>query len=504
MRPRPIKAVIGEGTGVDPLGGIDATTVIASGESQSCGRLANHHNKVQPIHEIVDAYLLTVCGSSLRTDRPEKVIRILSETENRTQRTEANFPDTGSLRHWEVAGGSHLPRMAFDNINGVLTRDFLGLTVTCEKFPLSLVEWPFTANRATDALVEWVSGGDAPPIAPRGEYVPNPDYDPLLPPQGNPEFILDRDQFGIARGGIRYPAVTVPTAVNDGINSAGEGGSPFSAFCGLLGSSTPFTDAQLTALYSDYADYLATYDAAADAMLPDGFILAQDIPRLKVNARQFAEIRPTAPRFPGAKVTNGKFSLEFVATQAPETTFQLEGSTGSGWAKVPTTVDASPAENGDDRWILKVNDQVQGTKSYRVRSTTVLPATNISEPRTVTTPYSDEFTGVKVDRSGPKPPRVIVKGKKYRKPGKKGRKGKVVKNTWVGKVRVKFVGRPDRTLPDGTAGAGLDRKCVPKKRVIRKKGRTVIKVSTRDSLGNRSKTVRKVIKIKKVKKSGKR
>jgi len=122
----------------------------------------------------------------------------------------------------------------------------------------------------------------------------------------------------------------------------------------------------------------------------------------------------------------------------------------------------------------------------------------------VTTPYSEELAGIKVDTSGPKPPKIIVKGKKYRKPGKKGRKGKVVKNTYTGKVRVRFVGKPDRTLPDGSAGAGLNRKSVPKTRVIKKKGRTVIKVKTRDTLGNTSKTVRKVIKIKKFKKAGKR
>lgn len=463
-----LKAIRGAGTGVDPMGGINADTVIASGESQSCGRLSSHYNKVEPIHQIADAYLLTVCTSPLRTDRPEKAIRIITESENKTQRTEVALPDTTSIRHWEVAGASHLPRMAFDNINPVLSRDFATLTVACQKFPLSLVQWPFTANRATDALVKWVHAGEAPPVAPRGEYV-----DPTT---------LKRDQFGIALGGIRYPAVTVPTALNDGSNAASPGGPIFSAFCGLLGSSTPFTQDQLAPLYTDFADYLTKYGAAADAMIPDGFILAEDVERLKESARQFAEIRPTAPLLVGSATNRGDFGLTWVGTEAPATTFQIQRAKDGTdtWSDVATaTVDGATATLSGER---------QGTQTYRVRNTTVLPGTNISEPRTVVTPYSEPMTGVvKVDRSGPAAPKVVLKGKRKKGAGK---------NVFRGPVRVKFIGKPDVKLPDGTAGVGLNTKSVPKVRKVKKKGRTVIKVNTRDKLGNRSKTVKVVIKIK--------
>lgn len=461
-----VKAILGGGTGPDPLGGIDPQTVIASGESQSCGRLSGHYNKIEPIHEIVDAYLLTVCNAALRTDRPEKAIRIITESENRNQRSVADFPDTGSLRHWEVAGGSHLPRMAFDNINPVLSRDFLSITVTCQKFPLSLVQWPFTQNRATDALVKWANGGAAPSIAPRGEY-----SDPTT---------LKRNQYGIGLGGIRYPAVTVPTAVNDGVNAAAPGQGGFSAFCGLLGSSTPFTQEQLSSLYTDFPDYLAKYAAAADAMIPEGFILPEDVERLKEDSRQFAEIRPSAPKLAGKIANRGQFGLGWVGTEAPDTTFQIQrgkASSGAGWTDVTAAVHGQGAN---------LNGQPQGTHSYRVRSSTVIPATNISEPRTVTTPFSETLTGIKVDRTGPKAPRVVLKGKRA--------KGKRV---FRGPVRVKVIGRADRKLPDGSAGVGLNKKSVPKAKKVRKKGRTVIKVRTRDKLGNKSKVTKVVLRIKK-------
>ena len=183
-----IKALLGAGNGSDPMNGLSPQTVIASGESQSGSRLSAYYNKIQPLHELVDAFLITVSTGALRDDRPEKAIRVISETENRTQRTE---PDDGSYRQWEVAGASHLPRMAFDNAQASLTRDVTTLDVDCERFPLSKVQWPFVVNSAMDKLVTWSNGGAAPPNAPRGTYT-----DPTT---------LERDEFGIARAGSVYP-----------------------------------------------------------------------------------------------------------------------------------------------------------------------------------------------------------------------------------------------------------------------------------------------------------
>ncbi len=106
-----IKALLDGGSGVDPLGPLaKPDTVIASGQSQSGSKLSTYYNKVQPLHDVIDAFLITVSSQEVRDDGSAPVIRVLSETENRTPREE---PDTANYRHWEVAGGSHLPRMAF-------------------------------------------------------------------------------------------------------------------------------------------------------------------------------------------------------------------------------------------------------------------------------------------------------------------------------------------------------------------------------------------------------
>lgn len=370
-----LKAIRGAGTGEDPLGGIDVETVIASGESQSCGRLATHHNLIQPLQEIADAYLLTVCGSQLRTDRPEKVVRILTETENRTERPESTFPDTDSIRHWEVAGSSHLPRLAWDNAGALLNRDFLQLTVSCTKFPLSLVQWPYTVNRAIDGLVDWTGdGATAPPVAPRGQY------------EGG---TLVRDSFGIAQGGIRYPDLTVPTAVNDGVNSAAGGGSPFSLFCGLLGSSTPFDQSTLGTLYRDHGDFVKKYSRAADEFLKTGFILSEDLPRLKAAARQFPRLRPASPVAAG----KGKAArLSWVGTEAPATTFTVQRTSTRGKPKW-TTVNLRITGNR-----ASLAGQPRGMWRYRVSSSTVIPENNIAPAETVTTPFSAPSKPVKIGR----------------------------------------------------------------------------------------------------------
>jgi hypothetical protein len=452
-----VNAIKGNRTGENPMGGINVQTVIASGESQSCGRLSTHYNKIEPLQNIVDAYLLTVCTSRLRADRPEKAVRIITETENRTQRSTTDFPDTNSLRHWEVAGASHLPRLAWDNAAAVLNRDFtLPITVSCQKFPLSLVQWPYTVNRAIKGLETWVESGTAPPIAPRGEYV-----DPTT---------LVRDQYGIAQGGIRFPELTVPTATNDGVNSPTPGGSIFSNFCGLLGSNTLFDRGLLDSLYVDYSDYINKYAAATDQFAQTGFILPEDVEKLKAFSRNFPELQPTAPMMAGSKVVRKSFGLTWVGTEAPDTTFKLErmsSKKGAGWAPVKATIKDRTAT---------LKREPEGTFRYRVQSSTVIPANNIAEARTTTTPFSDESVKIKVDKTGPKAPRVVVTGRKA------GR------NAYTGPVRVRVIGLPDPKLPDGSAGSGLNRKSVPKTITV---GKTrTLRITTLDKAGNRSKPTR--------------
>ncbi len=400
-----IKALLDGGDGADPLGPLAAPkTVIATGESQSGGRLNTYYNRIQPIHEIVDAFLLTVASGTIRDDRPEPMIRVLSETENRIPRT---APDAANYRQWEVAGGSHLPRMAFDTFQGPIERD-LGLTLSasCERYPLSRVQWPFVVNSAYAHLVRWANGGYAPPIAPRGEYDPN--ADPAATDQ------LVRDELGLAQGGIRLPEMTVPARLNTGINATGPGGGVFSAFCRLLGSTEDLPDEVLLSRYDDWSDYVSQVEAEAQSLAEQGFILAQDVPQLVQMHREVPTLRPTAPEFAANKAQNkGVFALTWLGTEAPLRSFELQrsGDGGATWAAVPEA-----AARLTTRFRFKDPRETDGEWVYRVRSNTTIPADAVRDEYVATTPWSEASDPVTVDRTAPK---VKVKCPKKVKVGKK-------------------------------------------------------------------------------------
>ena len=377
-----IKALLDGGTGVDPLGPLaKPSTVLASGQSQSGSRLSTYYNKIQPIHDVVDAFLITVSTAALRDDGNAPAIRVLSETENRVPRTE---PDTANYRQWEVAGGSHFPRMAFDNLQKPIERDLnTTLSATCTDYPLSRVQWPFVANSAYEHLVDWANGGPAPPTAPRGAYQSSP-------PDANNQ--LERNDLGIAEGGIRLPEVTVPARLNTGINSTA-GPELFSLLCGLYGSTEDLTRSILTSLYVDYGDYVSQVKAEAQKVAEDGFILDQDVPRLVAQHKQVYTLRPAKPERSGKrKPSDSKFKLAWKGSTAPDTTYRLEhsGDGGESWSVVK-------GAKALDIPKVKV-DERPGTWIYKVNSTTIVPADAVRPSFTVTTPFSKRSTKAKVTR----------------------------------------------------------------------------------------------------------
>ncbi len=440
-----IKALLGAGNGVDPLAGLSSQTIIASGESQSGSRLGRYYNQIQPLHELVDGFLLTVSTTALRTDRSEKVIRVLSENENKNTQAET---DNANLRHWEVAGASHLPQMAYRNFQGPVERDIgFTLSATCQKNPLSRVEWPFVVNAAVADLTSWANGGAAPPTAARGTYsAPN---------------TLARDSYGIAEGAIRLPAVTVPVATNTGINATGAGATDlFSAFCPLLGSSETFAQPTLDGLYTDFGDYIDKVGAAAQSVSSQGYVLPEDATRLVDEASQFPQLRPTAPATSGAN-RRGSLTLGWRGTTAPDTTFSLQHSKKAG-SKGWSDVSGAGALTAQTFSFAKASAlERDGKWRYRVKSTTNVPATPIATAYTVVTSYSDASPVSIVDTTKPK-----------------------VKVTCPRKVRVGAKAFAHVRASDATTG--LRRK--PKRKIrIRTSnvGKRVTKVTAVDKTGNR-------------------
>jgi hypothetical protein len=438
-----IKAARGLGNGPQPLGSLtpNITKVTASGESQSCGRLVTYYNKVAPLQQIADDYLLTVCTTEVRADRPEKVLRVITEYENKTQQNEAEAPTNPALRHWEAAGASHVPFLAVANWTVPVDRDTGVQTAICTNPPLSRVSWPYLVNVGIKDLNEWQEGGSPPPLAPRGEYE-------------NPT-TLKRDSLGNAKGGIRLPEMDVPTGVNRGDNSAAPppNSGNASAFCTLLGQYKPFSEETLQSLYKDYGDYVDKVKADTEKLAGEGFLLPEDGLRLIERAEEFPRLRPTVPVLSGgSSPNNGSFQLswrgpvpshpqaEVPSLVKTKPTFEVQHrpSAGGEWTTVATGLE-SPS--------YSPTEEQEGTWNYRVRSRTVVPKFKAEPEEVVVTPYSEEIGNIVVDRTGPNAPTATPD----RAPDYAGGGG-WYKDT----VTVSFSDNGDPLLADGSPGSGTN------------------------------------------------
>jgi hypothetical protein len=113
-------------------------------------------------------------------------------------------------------------------------------------------------------LNRWVRQGTPPPHA------------PLLDVTDKGEIV--RDANGNALGGIRTPQVDVPIATLSGEGQSG------SILCLLCGTTKPFDQATLAALYPDHSAYVSAFNAATDRAVNAGFILQHDAELMKAAA----------------------------------------------------------------------------------------------------------------------------------------------------------------------------------------------------------------------------
>jgi len=274
------------GNQVDPLAGLSVERIVAIGGSQSAARLHTYLNAVQPRERIFDGFLLdshfgsgapiSTDGagrpsglspgammrhpSRLRTDLGIPVMVVNTESETLGYFPQRQ-PDTDAFRLWEAAGTSHATNSRVE-LEAKEKREW-GTVHPLPEFgfrPNALDVTPLR-DAAVHSLHRWLIEGTPPPIMP-----------PIVV-TGEPPAI-QRDNHGIAQGGIRLPAVEVPTASLRGASDDGD------MVVGLLGSCLPFDAETLRALYPDHEAYVAAFDAAARHGVEAGFLLARDADRL--------------------------------------------------------------------------------------------------------------------------------------------------------------------------------------------------------------------------------
>jgi hypothetical protein len=235
--------------------------VLAVGQSQSAFRLSTYYNSIQPLHKLVDGFLVMVFGGPFRTDIPAKMMRVISETELMQFGLGATRqPDSSTLREWEIAGAAHVDYDWFQFRRSIVSRDKLTPpSLACDPEPPSHVPLRYVLNAGYHHLVNWIKHDQAPPSA-----------EPILMTSVAPP-VIPRDANGLSYGGIRQLEVEVPTATNRGDQV---GMSP--GCSAQYGMHIPFTDAQINRLYPNKDAYIRPVRRVLRQNVTSGFILHED------------------------------------------------------------------------------------------------------------------------------------------------------------------------------------------------------------------------------------
>ncbi|MCU1463257.1 MAG: hypothetical protein JWO37_3332 [Acidimicrobiales bacterium] len=263
--------------GANPMGRLRTQRVLAMGESQSGITLTNYINAVYPkVQPVIDGFAPDTSSGAMPNVKVP-VLRIVTEFEG----VASKQPDSAFYRQWDVAGASHADKQGGDYVLQTQNRDFgmppgtnwplapndtPGPTGTCliGRFPRYLAN-----DAALVALDRWVRHGVPPPIAPRMK--------------ANADGSVRRDANGNALGGLRLPAIDVPTASYHGEQS--------NECAFTLGRTDPFSAAKLRAMYGTHDRYVALVGTAVDAAVRAGFLLPADAAAVRADAVSSAVAR---------------------------------------------------------------------------------------------------------------------------------------------------------------------------------------------------------------------
>lgn len=274
--------------GNDPMSGLEVKHVVAQGASQSAGRLATYVNAIAPLNTAIDGFILTIYfGRGTPLEVGDTVVNINTPQSESAQdrlrgknllRDDLDVPvfvvnseleaiacydvrqeDTDNLRFWETAGTCHVSQQGRAARQVLTDRDQL-LARPIEQ-SINAIPMNPLYDAAYHHMHIWLTDGIAPPITPRIEFA------------GDPAAVV-RDEHGIAIGGIRLPQADVPLAQNSAIPITPD------IFAVLGGSSNPFSQAKVLALYPDKDTFLAQFTQAAEAAADAGVLMQRDVSRL--------------------------------------------------------------------------------------------------------------------------------------------------------------------------------------------------------------------------------
>lgn len=284
-----VRALRSPGT-ARPFGDLVPARFLAAGESQSAFRMVTYIDGVHPLSRAYDGFFVHsragggtpltsrsdsalggIAGVSvarIRDDLDVPVLQFLTETDVLGIAGLGGFalarqPDTSKLRSWEVAGTAHADAYLIGGAAGSPAADSGAGPLGCKSINTGPQHWVLGA--AVRSMHTWLKDGTPPASG-----------DELVLADGGADYA--HDDHGNASGGIRTAAVDVPIATLSGRGDAGN------ILCSLFGSTTPFTAAELAALYPTHQDYVDKVTAATTKARDAGFIVPEDVPLIEAEA----------------------------------------------------------------------------------------------------------------------------------------------------------------------------------------------------------------------------
>ena len=242
-------------------GGIAVERLVATGASQSGGRLTTYLNAVHPIVQVYDAFMptITAAGGTLLQAVPADVplfdtarrhtygrhrddLDVPVFVVNSEQETAAFGPtrrvDSDRYRFWEVAGTPHtLPQLPPPQPHPEGRVD-------------NLLSYRPVLSAAYGAMHRWLVEGIQPPR-----------FEPIeLDVKG----AIVRDEYGNARRGIRLPELVAPIAEYHGRDEERSG------LLMIYGWARPFSRDELKTLYLSREAYVDAYRRGVDDLVAAG------------------------------------------------------------------------------------------------------------------------------------------------------------------------------------------------------------------------------------------
>ncbi|MDX9842281.1 MAG: alpha/beta hydrolase domain-containing protein [Aquabacterium sp.] len=252
--------------------------LLAMGYSQSGLFLYTYINTFHPTHQVFDGFYLRgpaplapaveqdgddVWAPVFRSDLKTHIMQVQTEAEAMVSWPLSRTPDTDRIRYWEISGAAHLDAHLQAELPPITPENAPHTPPGCLR-PLNALPAYMVDHAALHALTRWVTAGVAPTIAPRMAR--------------NALGFVRTDEAGHAQGGLRLPDVQAPVAHHGQYsNFSTRSLSVRSQYACIAGGSTvPMEASDLQTRYASRADYVQAYQAAADALLSQGFLRPRD------------------------------------------------------------------------------------------------------------------------------------------------------------------------------------------------------------------------------------